>query len=140
LPTVRPFKLSKWERICGRTLLEKLFTGGKSKSFSVFPLRVVYLLTDQPDGDLQHVVPVKMMVSVSKRHFKQAVKRNRVKRQVREAYRLQKQLITEPMATRPQQQLLIAFIWLADELYTSDEVAKHVAQLLNRIVEKLWKY
>lgn len=133
---VGSFTLSKEERICSRKLIEKLFKGSDSQSLASFPLRVVYLLTENEAKD----VPVKMMVSVSKRHFKQAVKRNRVKRQVREAYRLQKLLITEPMATRPQQQLLIAFIWLADELYTSDEVAKHVAQLLNRIVEKLWKY
>lgn len=137
MPTVRPFKLSKWERICGRTLLEKLFTGGKSKSFSVFPLRVVYLLTDQPDGDLQHVVPVKMMVSVSKRHFKRAVKRNRVKRQVREAYRLNKEIVVSAMADSPNRQLLLGFIWMSDELYDSDTVTRSMQVLLKRIADKL---
>ena len=137
MPTVRPFKLSKWERICGRTLLEKLFTGGKSKSFSVFPLRVVYLLTDQPDGDLQHVVPVKMMVSVSKRHFKRAVKRNRVKRQVREAYRLNKEIVVSAMADSPNRQLLLGFIWMSDELHDSDTVARSMQVLLKRIADKL---
>lgn len=137
MPTVRPFKLSKWERICGRTLLEKLFTGGKSKSFSVFPLRVVYLLTDQPDGDLQHVVPVKMMVSVSKRHFKRAVKRNRVKRQVREAYRLNKEIVVSVMADSPNRQLLLGFIWMSDELHDSDTVTRSMQVLLKRIADKL---
>ncbi|KGF34593.1 ribonuclease P protein component [Hoylesella buccalis] len=137
MPTVRPFKLSKWERICGRTLLEKLFTGGKSKSFSVFPLRVVYLLTDQPDGDLQHVVPVKMMVSVSKRHFKRAVKRNRVKRQVREAYRLNKEIVVSAMADSPNRQLLLGFIWMSDELHDSDTVTRSMQVLLKRIADKL---
>lgn len=137
MPTVRPFKLSKWERICGRTLLEKLFTGGKSKSFSVFPLRVVYLLTDQPDGDLQHVIPVKMMVSVSKRHFKRAVKRNRVKRQVREAYRLNKEIVVSAMADSPNRQLLLGFIWMSDELHNSDTVTRSMQVLLKRIADKL---
>lgn len=137
MPTVRPFKLSKWERICGRTLLEKLFTGGKSKSFSVFPLRVVYLLTDQPDGDLQHVVPVKMMVSVSKRHFKRAVKRNRVKRQVREAYRLNKEIVVSAMADSPNRQLLLGLIWMSDELHDSDTVTRSMQVLLKRIADKL---
>lgn len=137
MPTVRPFKLGKWERICGRTLLEKLFTGGKSKSFSVFPLRVVYLLTDQPDGDLQHVIPVKMMVSVSKRHFKRAVKRNRVKRQVREAYRLNKEIVVSAMADSPNRQLLLGFIWMSDELHDSDTVTRSMRVLLKRIADKL---
>ena len=137
MPTVRPFKLSKWERICGRTLLEKLFTGGKSKSFSVFPLRVVYLLTDQPDGDLQHEAPVKMMVSVSKRHFKRAVKRNRVKRQVREAYRLNKEIVVSSMKDSPNRRLLLGFIWMSDELHDTDTVARSMQILLKRIADKL---
>ena len=137
MPTIRPFKLSKWERICSRTQLEKLFTGGKSKSFSVFPLRVVYLLTDQPDGDLQHVVPVKMMVSVSKRHFKRAVKRNRVKRQVREAYRLNKEIVVSSMADSPNRQLLLGFIWMSDELHDTDAVERSMQVLLKRVADKL---
>lgn len=137
MPTVRPFKLSKRERICGRTLLEKLFTGGKSKSFSVFPLRVVYLLTDQPDGDLQHEAPVKMMVSVSKRHFKRAVKRNRVKRQVREAYRLNKEIVVSAMADSPNRQLLLGFIWMSDELHDTDTVERSMQVLLKRVADKL---
>lgn len=137
MPTDRPFKLSKWERICSRTQLEKLFTGGKSKSFSVFPLRVVYLLTDQPDGDLQHEVPVKMMVSVSKRHFKRAVKRNRVKRQVREAYRLNKEIVVSSMADFPNRQLLLGFIWMSDELHDTDTVERSMQVLLKRVADKL---
>lgn len=137
MPTVRPFKLSKWERICSRTLLEKLFTGGKSKSFSVFPLRVVYLLTDQPDGDLQHEASVKMMVSVSKRHFKRAVKRNRVKRQVREAYRLNKEIVVSSMADSPNRQLLLGFIWMSDELHDTDTVERSMQVLLKRVADKL---
>ena len=137
MPTVRPFKLRKRERICGRTLLEKLFTGGKSKSFSVFPLRVVYLLTDQPDGDLQHEAPVKMMVSVSKRHFKRAVKRNRVKRQVREAYRLNKEIVVSSMADSPNRQLLLGFIWMSDELHDTDAVERSMQVLLKRVADKL---
>ena len=137
MPTIRAFKLSKWERICSRTQLERLFTGGKSKSFSVFPLRVVYLLTDQPDGDLQHEAPVKMMVSVSKRHFKRAVKRNRVKRQVREAYRLNKEIVVSAMADSPNRQLLLGFIWMSDELHDTDTVERSMQVLLKRVADKL---
>lgn len=137
MPTIRPFKLSKWERICSRTQLERLFTGGKSKSFSVFPLRVVYLLTNQPDGDLQHEAPVKMMVSVSKRHFKRAVKRNRVKRQVREAYRLNKEIVVSSIADTPNRQLLLGFIWMSDDLHDTDTVERSMQVLLKRVADKL---
>ena len=103
----------------------------------MFPLRVVYLLTDQPDGDLQHEAPVKMMVSVSKRHFKRAVKRNRVKRQVREAYRQNKEIVVSSMADSPNRQLLLGFIWMSDELHDTDTVERSMQVLLKRVADKL---
>ena len=56
-----------------------MFEGGVSKSFSIFPIRVVYMPVEQGEA------PASILISVSKRRFKRAVKRNRVKRQIREA-------------------------------------------------------
>ena len=79
--------------------------------------------------------PVQILVSVSKRHFKRAVKRNRVKRQIREAYRHHKQILAERV---PQDKTLaIAFIWLADELFESQQVEKSVKRLLEKVVESV---
>ncbi len=131
-----PFKpngLSKEERICSRLLIERLFKGGESKSLSSFPLRVVYLITDIHE----HEPAVKMMVSVSKRHFKQAVKRNKVKRQIRESYRLNKHLLVDAMSKLDGKQLDVSFIWLSDDIYLSQEVNLHMRNLLERIKEKL---
>lgn len=77
------FTFNQKEKLKSKKLIEKLFTEGKS--VSSFPLRLVYLPTVFDDGVL-----VKTGVSVSKRHFKTAVDRNRVKRLMREAYRLNK--------------------------------------------------
>ena len=73
-----PNTLRKSERLDRKKVIEKMFAGG-SRSFSVFPLRVVYLPVEELEA------PVSILVSVSKRRFKRAVKRNRVKRQIREA-------------------------------------------------------
>ena len=72
--------LHKSERLDKKKVIDKMFSGG-ARSFSVFPLRVVYLPVEELEA------PVSILVSVSKRRFKRAVKRNRVKRQIREAYR-----------------------------------------------------
>ena len=79
--------------------------------------------------------PVQLLVSVSKKHFHHAVDRNRVKRQVREAYRHQKHLIYPALSD--QQQLLLAVIWLSDRQTTTTEVEKRLATALRRIAEKL---
>jgi len=79
--------------------------------------------------------PVQILVSVSKRHFKRAVKRNRVKRQIREAYRHNKKILAERVAQ--DKSLAIAFIWLADELLDSQQVEKSVKRLLEKVAESI---
>ena len=63
--------LHKAERLNRKKVIEKMFAGG-SRSFSLFPLRVVCLPVAELDA------PVSILVSVSKRRFKRAVARNRV--------------------------------------------------------------
>ena len=79
------FSYPRNEKLKGQKLIEKLFTEGKS--ISAFPLRLVYLKTDFEDN-----TKFKTGVSVSKRNFKNAVDRNRIKRLLREAYRLNKSM------------------------------------------------
>ena len=121
----------KRERIVSRKLIERLFSKGSSFSVSAFPLRIVVMETARTEDD----VPVQVLVSVSKRHFKHAVDRNRVKRQVREVYRQHKQIVPEKVQQK--QTLAIAFIWLADELYESTAVEKSIKKLLGKVAERL---
>ena len=67
--------------------------------------------------------------------FKHAVDRNRVKRQVREAFRHHKETIYGHMAT--DRQLLVAFIWLSDRHYVSAEVEQRVSKILQKIARQL---
>lgn len=120
--------LRKPERLNRKKLIEKMFAGG-SRSFSVFPLRVVYLPVEESDA------PVSILVSVSKRRFKRAVKRNRVKRQIREAYRMNKQELLSVLAQR-QSRLAVAFIYLSDELVDSSVIEERMKTALARIVER----
>lgn len=117
-----------------RKLMEQLFGGGHSRSASAFPVRAVYMETARTTTG----VAVQVLLSVSKRHFKRAVKRNRVKRQLREAYRLNKQVLTEAVDSRmPDRSIALAFIWQADRLYDTQEVETCVKLLLQRISERV---
>lgn len=121
--------LRKPERLSRKKIIEKLFAGG-SRSFSIFPLRVVWLPVEELN------VQASLLVSVSKRRFKRAVKRNRVKRQIREAYRLNKQPLLEALAEKDLR-LALAFIYLSDELVDSTVIAEKMKIALVRIVEKV---
>jgi len=118
-----PHTLGKEERLCSRKVLEELFGGGHH-SVSVFPLRAVFMPSQQAG--------VRIMVSVSKRYFKRAVKRNRIKRQLREAYRLQKELLL-PFEGG----LDIAFLWTSAEMLPTEKVFQKMQNLLHRIRESV---
>ena len=127
--------LCKEERLHGRDAVESLFKKAGSRSMVAFPLRVVYALTDHKEGS---DIRVRMLVSVPKRHFKRAVKRNRVKRQVRETYRCNKHSLAAAVAAMEgNKDLSLAFVWLDDNLHPSAEVEKRVQRLLQRLEEKL---
>ena len=125
------FTLSKEERICSKKLINELFTGN-GRSMTAFPLRVVFMkrtiVDDQPRAA--------MLVSVPKRYFKHAVDRNRVKRQVREAFRRNKSIITQNL-TDDHDAVAMAFVWLTNEKFPSSEVEHRMVRLLTRISECL---
>ena len=136
-------QLPKSERINSKKLIDRLFKGGGAKSMSAFPLRMVYMAdnrqTDSQPAD-GHQPMAQMMVSVPKRYFKRAVKRNLVKRLVREAYRRNKQVLIDTLQTVEQRKTLsLCFIWTDHNLRSYEDVERKTANLLQRIAEKIGK-
>lgn len=117
---------SNKEKLKSKKLIEKMFVEGQS--VSVFPLRLVYLETNFVDG-----VTIKTGVSVSKRHFKSAVDRNRIKRLMREAYRLNKPIYFNNFST----QCAFMILYIGNEKPTFEEVDKAMKQLLEKVLKKV---
>jgi len=135
-------RLRKEERLCSKKLIDTLFGTGGSHAMTAFPLKAVYRLIDnkiETSVSKEAIVEsnVQVLVSVPKKHFKRAVKRNRVKRQVREAYRKHKSFVTLRVNEQTDKQLLIAFIWLSNELMNSVTIEQRVCNLLQRIGERI---
>lgn len=115
----------KSQRLCSRYLIDKLFEPGSSRSFAAYPMRLVIRLTDEENTQL--------LISVPKRCFKHAVDRNRVKRQIREAYRSNRQLLQLPDGKHAS----MAVIWLDSRHHPSAKVTDKVRNLLCRASESL---
>lgn len=108
--------LPKSERLCGLKAVGKLFQTGKSASAGC--LRCKFLL--RRDGE-----PSRIVVSVPKRSFKRAVKRNLLKRRIRESYRRQKALLGPGVD--------ILFIYTSVEVLPYEVIYADMASLLHAV-------
>lgn len=128
LPMQHPCSLSKAERLTGEKNVQHLFVEGKS--LIVFPLRVVFL------PNYTQTVPIRVLFSVPKRRFKRANKRNLLRRRIKEAYRLNKQLLHESSIQSTFAQM-IAFTYIANELLPFSLIEKKMQEAL-RILQETW--
>lgn len=124
---------SKEEKLCSTKSIEALFSGGES--FIAYPLRVVYRISSESETENQLA---SVLISVSKKKFKRAVKRNRVKRLIREAYRLNK-IPFISILNKEHIHIDIAFLYLKDELPTYIDIEKSILKTIAILTDRLEK-
>ena len=119
---------SKKEKLKGQVLIDQLFQDGQS--VVVYPLRAIFLPID-----FKEEVVLKTGVSVSKRHFKKATKRNRIKRLMRESYRHNKNLYFNNITT----QCALMILYIGKEEPSFDTLDGAMKQLLGKLAALLSK-
>ena len=121
--------LPKYERICKDTDIQALFD--KGEGFSVYPFRVVFLFRH----DESRPITVRLLVSVSKKRFHHAFKRNRVKRLVRETWRRNKAPLYE-ICERDNISLDVALVYTATVIHSYEEVFEKTRKAVNELIKK----
>jgi ribonuclease P protein component len=120
------FTFSKEERLSHKNEIDALFHEGLSFTLGAF--RVLYLLRPPVPGG----TPIKILVAVPRKKFRRAVDRNRLRRMIREAYRLNKHLLTEKRAFLPGM-LHLGFIYIADREIPYALLEKEISGCLEKI-------
>ena len=91
-----------------------------------------------PLSSEENTADASILISVPKKRFKHAVKRNQVKRQVREAYRRNKYILLDALkAQETPCKMVLAFIWLDNKIHSTEEVEYKVRKLLMHISENI---
>ena len=116
----------KHERLHGRNAFQKLFSEGKV--FYCYPFKCVYLWGEGENFS------AKMAVSVSKKKFKRAVDRNRIKRLIKESYRLEKAILFQNYENIPKNLDLI-IIYTETKIHSFSFINKKVIELINKIIK-----
>ncbi len=123
-------RFPKSERLVSNKLEDMLFTGGNSRAAAAYPVRAVWMLRTTDDAPR-----VQLLVTAPKKRLRHAVDRNRAKRQLREAWRLNNTAIKKAI---PQgQQLLLALIWMAPEPQPTALVFAKTTALLEQIKNRI---
>lgn len=118
----------KEERLCRKKTLEQLFQEGNS--FSEFPIRVVWL-----PAQIDSPYPAQVAMAVPKRRIRKAVKRNHIKRLMREAYRQHKALLYDALSENGHQ-LALMLIYVGKEKASYKQVESKIILSLQRLIRE----
>jgi len=118
--------LGKKERLKSKKLIEKLYKEGTS--VKAFPLRMIFLQTEHTSD-----YPAQVGVSVAKRNFKKAPDRNRLKRVMRESYRLQKEIVYNNLDVP----YVFMISYLGKEEKNYEEIYAKMNKLLNLFIKEI---
>jgi ribonuclease P protein component len=120
-------KFRKTERLCSRESIGKLFSEGKVLFH--YPFRLVW--TDTA-GDGPH--PVKIAISVPKKRFKKAVIRNRIRRVIRESYRINKNILYDSPVMRGRK-IDMMLLYISDKVYDFDFIDIKIKELIHKFIQ-----
>ena len=124
------FFFPKSERLFLKKEIDRLFNNGQS--FLSYPLRIYYL----PDSAIRiSQSGIAVLIGVPKKRIKHAFKRNRIKRLIREAYRLQKNPLYKNYVLKSRR-LHIAFLYIANEVLSCMNIEKAMSKALKTIYAK----
>ena len=123
--------LPKSQRIYLKKAVQTLFEEGKG--FSLYPFRVVVHLYD---AENQEDALPRILVSVSKKRFHHAVKRNRVKRLIRESWRKNKSELMK-LCKMNNKTLDVALVYNATIILKYGEIEEKMKKVVECLIEKL---
>jgi ribonuclease P protein component len=119
------FKFSKEEKLKSEKQIQAIFD--KGSSITVYPLKLLFLETTIPGAKIQ------VGVTAPKKNFKRAVHRNRIKRLLRESYRLNKHLIFNKI----EGSYALMFLYLGKEIPSYDVIEGVMIKILKKLLKRV---
>lgn len=119
---------TKEERLCNKKLLSALFNNGSS--FLLYPYRVTW----QFSNSLLSQFPVQVVIGVPKKRFKHSVDRNLLKRRIKEAYRLNKNIKLYPFLINAHLNLVLSLTYVGKEILDYSFIQKKMVSMIDQLL------
>lgn len=130
LSMLRKYTFKKEERLCSNLIITKLFSEG-NRSIGCFPIRLVFLILPSEKSELPS-----LLISAPKRNFRLAVDRNRIKRQIREIYRVSNGPLIDVLEKK-HHGLAIALLFTDKKIWDSKDLKPRLQTVLDNMVKSL---
>ena len=127
-----PLTFNKRERLCSEKLIEELFRSGRR--MMAFPYSVHWIIV--PKDSLPEGTPAQVLIATSKKKFRHAVDRNRVKRLTRECYRLHKPMLYAYLNEK-QLNLVLAINYIHNESFTFEMLMHKFDKLTASLIDSI---
>lgn len=118
------YTFGKKEKLCSKLVIDQLFRSGES--FKEYPIRVLYQQLENSDAT------AKLLISVPKKRFRKAVSRNRLKRLIRETYRLNKPELIEKWQADAKY-FALAFVYIGNDFTDYHQMDNVMKQVINKL-------
>lgn len=128
---MKNYSISSVERIKNREIFDQVFKNGYV--IKKYPLKVIWSYAEKNEE-----VPAKMGVCVSRRRFKQAVRRNYIKRRIKEAYRQNKTKLSHFLEEN-NWHLYIVVVYVSDKLAEYERIEERMNEALDELMRQLKK-
>lgn len=125
---LKRFTLHKDSRLKSQKFISEVFSRGKS--IQIFPIRVYFYVKEEPGQ-----TGIKVAFAAPKKNFKKAVDRNRIKRQMREAYRLGQYLLRDELPDSIQ--INLVFLYYIRDQATYELIEKATQKILRRLAKEI---
>jgi ribonuclease P protein component len=123
------FTFCKDEKLCSKKLIDKVLSEGAS--FLNYPYRISFLETD-----FESAFPCQVLFIVSKKRFKKANMRNKIKRLMRETYRINKNLLYEWLKNNDKR-VILAINYIGEDVMPFNEQSLKMAKVFDKLGQKI---
>jgi len=125
------FSFGKSERLCSKKLIEELFSNNQVHKIIEHPFLLLW-----KEEQIESDYPAQVLIIVSKKLFPKAVDRNRIRRQIRELYRLNKHHIYETLEKHQKEVALMVMYKDRQKLQLS-VLKTHYNKLIEKLIKNI---